>query len=48
MKVLLLGSGGREHALAWKNSSESEIGKTFMWLRGMQGQPSWLKMSVLQ
>ena len=47
MKVLLLGSGGREHALAWKIVQSPKLGKLYV-APGMQGQPSWLKMSVLQ
>jgi len=31
MKVLLIGNGGREHALAWKLSQSRGIGKLFAW-----------------
>lgn len=30
MKILIVGSGGREHALAWKISQSSKIGKIFI------------------
>ena len=30
MKLLLLGSGGREHALAWKIAQSSKIEKLFI------------------
>ena len=30
MKVLLLGSGGREHALAWKIAQSSKVEKLFI------------------
>ena len=30
MKILLLGSGGREHALAWKISQSSQLEKLFV------------------
>ena len=29
MNVLLIGGGGREHALAWKVSQSSRLGKFF-------------------
>ena len=44
MKVLLLGSGGREHALAWKIVQSPKLGKLYV----APGNASWLKMSVLQ
>ena len=30
MKILLLGSGGREHALAWKISQSSQLEKLYV------------------
>ena len=30
MKVLLLGSGGREHALAWKIAKSSRVEKLYI------------------
>ena len=30
MKILLLGAGGREHALAWKISQSSQCSKLFI------------------
>jgi len=30
MKVLLLGSGGREHALAWKIAQSSQLDQLFI------------------
>ena len=30
MKVLLLGSGGREHALAWKIAQSAKVEKLFV------------------
>ena len=30
MKLLLLGSGGREHALAWKISKSSQLEKLYV------------------
>ncbi|MDO5130936.1 MAG: phosphoribosylamine--glycine ligase family protein, partial [Prevotellaceae bacterium] len=30
MKILLLGSGGREHALAWKISQSEKVEKLFI------------------
>ena len=30
MKVLLLGSGGREHALAWKIAQSAKVEKLFI------------------
>lgn len=47
MKVLLLGSGGREHALAWKIVQSPKLGKLYV-APGNAGTASWLKMSVLQ
>src|SRR3972149_1275082 len=29
-KVLIVGSGGREHALAWKLNQSSQVGKVFV------------------
>lgn len=37
MKILLVGSGGREHALAWKLGKSSKVEK-FMWLQEMEEQ----------
>ena len=30
MKVLLVGSGGREHALAWKMAKSNKVSKIFV------------------
>ena len=30
MNVLVIGSGGREHALAWKSAQSSEVEKVFV------------------
>lgn len=30
MKILLLGSGGREHALAWKIAQSPQVDKLFI------------------
>jgi phosphoribosylamine--glycine ligase len=30
MKVLVIGSGGREHALAWKSSQDDAVTKVFV------------------
>ena len=30
MKILLLGSGGREHALAWKMAQSSQLEKLYV------------------
>ena len=30
MRILLLGSGGREHALAWKIAQSKKCGKLFI------------------
>ena len=39
MKVLLIGTGAREHALAWKFSKSKHLGKLYLWPGnpGMQG-----------
>lgn len=29
MKILVIGSGGREHALVWKIAQSKEVGKIF-------------------
>ena len=31
MKVLLIGNGGREHALAWKLAQSSDVEKLYVW-----------------
>ena len=38
MKLLLLGSGGREHALAWKIAQSPKIEKLYISLREMPAQ----------
>ena len=30
MQVLVIGSGGREHALAWKSSQDKSVSKVFV------------------
>ena len=30
MKVLIIGSGGREHALAWKSSQDENVSEVFV------------------
>ena len=30
MQVLVIGSGGREHALAWKAAQDNEVSKVFV------------------
>ena len=30
MKVLIIGSGGREHALAWKSAQDKDVKKVFV------------------
>ena len=43
MNILLLGSGGREHALAWKIAQSPKVSKTFHRPPEMQGQRKWAK-----
>ncbi|MFP5385419.1 MAG: phosphoribosylamine--glycine ligase [Bacteriovoracia bacterium] len=40
MRVLILGSGGREHALAWRCSQDASVEKVFVWPGndGMKGE----------
>lgn len=42
MKILLLGSGGREHALAWKIAQSKKVENSSS-LRAMPEQLSWAK-----
>ena len=30
MKILIVGAGGREHAIAWKLSQNEKVGKIFI------------------
>ena len=30
MKILIIGSGGREHALAWKSSQDKNVSEVFV------------------
>ena len=30
MKVLVIGSGGREHALAWKSAQDDDVSEVFV------------------
>lgn len=45
MKVLLLGSGGREHALAWKIAQSSILDELLL-LQEMRVQKNTVKMLI--
>ena len=38
MQILIIGSGGREHALAWKCAQDINVERMFMWHLAMLEQ----------
>lgn len=46
LKVLLVGSGAREHALAWKLSQSKRLSELFVSPGGDAWDPSWKRLSV--
>ena len=47
MKVLVLGTGGREHALAWRLSQDATVEETFV-LPGNPGMKHTTSLTILE
>ncbi len=46
MNILIIGSGGREHAIAWKVAQSPKTYETLHCLLAIPARRFWVKMSV--